>query len=483
MCHRSVTACIVLACAAFGARAELPAEVSAHLAAAGIPEDAVGVVVERLSDGATLLAHGAERSLAPGSTMKVVTSWLALERLGPAYRGRTEMRAVGAIERGVLRGDLVLRGQGDVDLDWQAFERMLQQLRHRGVREIRGDLVLDRSFFSPPRTDVGVEPFDESPEFRYNVVPDALLLNTNLAQVDLVSTSDKLTLALTTPLERVELAADMTLVDRRCEDWEDGWKTPTVQVLRRGVLRIVLHGEFPRGCTASTEINVIDRVTFAERLFHALWSRLGGAHRGRVRDGELSAPGTLVAEHRSRPLADVVRDINKGSDNAIARVTYLTLGALSPEGAGEPTSARAEAEVRGWFERNGVDATGLVLENGSGLSRSERLRPAQLAAVLRAAARGAWSPEFVSSLPIAGIDGTMRRRATSSSPASIRVKTGTLRDTSAIAGYVSTEEGEVRIIAAIVNHPLARREVARPILDELLEWARRQPGRSVRAGP
>jgi D-alanyl-D-alanine carboxypeptidase/D-alanyl-D-alanine-endopeptidase (penicillin-binding protein 4) len=476
MCQRFFAACFVLGLA-FAAHAELPPSVSARLSAAGIPEEAVGVIVERLSDGARLLAHGADRSLAPASTMKVVTSWIALERLGPAYRGRTELRAVGRIDRDVLHGDLVLRGLGDIDLDWRAFERMLEQLRHRGVREIRGDLVLDRSFFMPARTDVGVPPFDEAPEFRYNVIPDALLLNTNLMQVDLSSGSDTLTVALATPLERVSIAAEMGLVERACDDWEDGWKIPAVVASRGGAMQVVLQGNFPRNCTTSTSINVIDRVAFAERLYRALWSRMGGVHRGRVRDGETGAAGTLMAEHKSRPLTDVLRDVNKQSDNPIARVLFLTMGALSPEGAGKPTALRAEAEVRGWFERKGIDTTGLVLENGSGLSRSERLTPLQLAGVLRAAANGPWSPEFVSSLPIAGLDGTLRKRLRGEAPARIRAKTGTLRDTSAIAGYVHTDGGETRIVAAIVNHPLATRQVARPILDELLQWAASQPDR------
>src|SRR5213075_1981051 len=136
------------------AHAELPPGVASRLASAGIPEDSAGVVVRRLSDGVTVLAHGADRSLAPASTMKLVTSWIALEQLGPAYRGRTELATRGRVERGVLNGDL-----GDVDLDWRAFERMLEQLRHRGIREIRGDVILDRSFFRPARTDVGVPPF------------------------------------------------------------------------------------------------------------------------------------------------------------------------------------------------------------------------------------------------------------------------------------------------------------------------------------
>jgi D-alanyl-D-alanine carboxypeptidase/D-alanyl-D-alanine-endopeptidase (penicillin-binding protein 4) len=457
------------------AHAELPPAVAARLASAGIPEDAAGVVVRRLSDGVTVLAHGADRSLAPASTMKLVTSWIALEQLGPAYRGRTEISTRGRVERGVLRGDLVVRGLGDVDLDWRAFDRMLEQLRHRGIREIRGDVILDRSFFRPARTDVGVPPFDEAPEFRYNVIPDALLLNTNLMQLDLASDGREIHVALATPLDRVAVVADMGLIDGPCDDWEKRWKIPTVDTPRAGLVRVTLQGAFPRNCRASTAINVIDREVFAERLFTALWSRQGGTHHGRVRDGEAPAGGEVLAQHRSRPLAEVVREVNKDSDNPMARVVYLTLGALAPGAAQLATAERAEAEVRAWFARNGIDSEGLVLENGSGLSRSERVRPSQLAALLEAAPRGPWWPEFLSSLPIAATDGTMRKRLAEVSAARVRVKTGTLRDSSAVAGYVKGDDGDTYVIAAILNHAAATHEVARPILDELLEWIARRP--------
>ena len=171
----------------------LPANVLTMLNAADIPPDAVGAIVIRVSDGAIVLSHQAGVSLQPASTLKLVTSIVGLERLGPTYRGRAELRTNAELVDGVLpgdltlRGDLVLRGVGNPDLDWQAFQRMLQTLRHTGISDIEGDLILDRQWFQPSRPDVGVPPFDEAPEFRYNVIPDALLLNTNLLQFDLES--------------------------------------------------------------------------------------------------------------------------------------------------------------------------------------------------------------------------------------------------------------------------------------------------------
>jgi D-alanyl-D-alanine carboxypeptidase/D-alanyl-D-alanine-endopeptidase (penicillin-binding protein 4) len=268
----------------------------------------------------------------------------------------------------------------------------------------------------------------------------------------------------------VSVASGFKLGDRACDDWEDGWVLPEVKKGLAGAIRIRLQGDFPRDCTAETSVNLIDRVLYADRLFRATWKRLGGTFTGRVRDGTAPADARVLAEHRSRPLGDVVRDVNKSSDNPITRVLFLSMGAAGAL-PGEVTAVAAEREVRAWMARRGIDAEGLVLENGSGLSRKERIRPAQLAAVLRAAASSPWSAEFMASLPIVAVDGGMRTRLRASSAAErARIKTGTLRDASAVAGYVKDESGETYVVVAILNHESANKRVARPILDALVDW-------------
>ena len=453
-----------------GPAVALPPAVLDQLRAADIPLEGVGVVVQRVSDGATLVSHRADRSLAPASTVKLLTAIVALEKLGPAWRGTTEMRAHGEMSGGALHGDLFLRGMGSPDFDWPAFERMLHRLRNMGVREVRGDLVLDLGFFNPPRSDVGVQPFDEAPEFRYNVIPDALALNMNLIQLDLVSNGAGVSATLMTPVEGISVVSQLTISERSCEDWEDGWVHPHVDRQGRGQIRIRLRGDFPRNCNASTAINVIDRVQFAERLFRALWTRMGGSFIGKVREGETPAGARLVAEHQSRPLSQLVWDINKRSDNPITRMVFLTLGAMSDPTSTQPTARKADAEVRAWMERRGIDPKGLVLENGSGLSRLERITASQLAAVLKAGRESDWSPEFVASVPIVAIDGAMRRRLRGSPAERSRIKTGTLRDVTAVAGYVKDKAGETYIFVAMINHVHAKRSVARPIVDSLIDW-------------
>ena len=452
-----------LACCA---AAEVPPAIQERLRQAGLPDDALAFVAQRASDGRTVASHGPDRSVQPASTLKLLTSIVALERLGPAYRGRTLLLASGPVTNGVLHGDLVLRGEGDVDFDAQALEQVLRVARLKGVRDIRGDLVLDRTFFEPARTDVGLPPFDETPEFRYNVVPDALLLNTNLMELVLVSDTREVRVGISTPLEGVSVKSRLTLVDGDCDSWDDGWQLPEVRTLPRGRIEVVLLGTYPRDCKATTGINVIDRVNFAERMLRAMWKDLGGTFRGRARDGATPAGASVLATHRSRPLSQVVHDIDKSSDNPIARVVYLSIGAASPGEA--PTASRAEASVRRWMAENRIDDAALVLENGSGLSRLERTTAAQLAAVLRAALASPWAPEFMASIPVVGADIKTRLRGVPAS-ANARLKTGTLRNSSALAGYVKDRDGSLYIVVAVLNDDAARKEVARPILDALVE--------------
>ncbi len=460
------------------ANAALPPVVSDALAKAGLPEDSIGLIIERMSDRRVLFAHQAEQSFQTASTMKLLTTAVALERLGPVYRGRSEMRSAGVVSGEVLRGDLVLRGLADADLNTAAFRGMLQSLRQQGITEIAGDLLLDRTFFSPPRLDIGVPPFDESPEFQYNVIPDAILVNGNLIELTMSSTADGFTVRMNQPLDRVVLALAMTLVEGVCKDWEDTWKIPLVERTGDGSIRVVIHGSFPKNCNATTRLNVIDRTEFVDRLFRQLWRELGGRFTGVVREAAAPASARVLAEHRSRGLPDVLRDINKPSDNPLTRSLYLTLGALSPNGDAAATSAaRGEQVVREWLRERGIPDAGLVLDNGSGLSRTERLPPRLLADVLRVMNKSEWAPEFISSLPIVGIDGTMRNRL-KDSPAMgrARVKTGTLRDVVSVAGYVRNADGDWCIVVGLINHPKASHAIARPVVDALIEWLSKETG-------
>ncbi len=468
--------------AASAREAALPERVAALLHEARLPQDALGVIVLRASDGATVFAHRANVAMQPASTLKALTSIVALERLGPSYRAKTELRSAGEVKSDTLTGDVALRGLGDPDFDWRALQGMLQTLRFSGVRMITGDLILDRTYFQPSRPEVGVPPFDESPEFRYNVIPDALFLNSNLMQLEIASDDAGLRIGVTPVLDRVSVESDMQIVEKPCADWEDFWKLPALSKTDDGRIRVTLKGEFPKNCPVKTEISLLDRVDFADRLFRSTWAGLGGTWTGVARDGVTAADTRVLAEHKSRTLAEFNRDILKRSDNPITRLMFLTLGAQSKVAASAslPTTARGEQVVRQWLQEKQINDAGLVLDNGSGLSRTERISAATLAGVLRAAKQSRWAPEFMAGLPIVGVDGGMRKRLADGVAVGVgRIKTGGLRNVVSVAGYVPDVNGELCVVVAILNHDDAKSAVGKPIVDAVLEWVTQVDSRAV----
>ena len=481
------------------AHAQLPESVSMLLRSANIPEDAMGAIV--LRGNATVLSHGAERSMQPASTMKLVTTAVGLEQLGPIFRGRTELRTSADVINGVLKGDLILRGGADTDFNADVLAHMLQTLRNQGIVKIKGDLILDRQLFQPARPDIGTPPFDESAEFRYNVIPDALLLNTNLLDINMNSTDRQLSILMQPPLENVSITSDMKLIKGSCARWEDGWRPPEYRRDASGKLQVILHGTFPQNCSKATSINVLDRNDYADRLFRATWKRLGGTITGTVREAPLTGlPPTaepvgtrMLADHVARALPEVLRDINKTSDNTLARTLFLSLGSLQSDGwlgsrpvamaAPEDTANRARLVIQEWFQRHHIDTQGMLIDNGSGLSRTGRIAPAQLAGVLQAMQQSPWAPEFQSSLPIAALDGTMRKRLLNSPAAArARIKTGTLKNVVAIAGYVPDANNQLCVVVAMINSDLVGNGNGRAAVDALIEWVARSGAMPVVAG-
>jgi serine-type D-Ala-D-Ala carboxypeptidase/endopeptidase (penicillin-binding protein 4) len=449
----------------------LPAAVQQALLNAGVSADALAVVVLPLGKGphSPGFGHQADKLMQPASTMKLVTSVVALDQLGPNLRGFTELRSAAPQEGAVLMGDLVLKGGADPDLGVAEFWALLQELRHLGVRSITGNLVIDRTLWRPARLDVGLPPFDDAPEFPYNMIPDALQLAGNLLPISLASGSDGVVRAATVPaLMGISFESRMQASDSRCNDWDDDWLPATVATTGTNT-QITLNGRFPKNCTQRAQLQLIDRLELAERLFRTLWLDMGGQWAGRAVESASPANTRLLARRLSRTWGEVLRPLNKSSDNALTRMLFLNLGvAAMASDSQSSTLALADQAVRRWFAANSIDASGMVLDNGSGLSRSERISPLQMARLLQVAHSSRYASDLMMSLPTAGVDGTMRNRLkTSPAMGWARLKTGTLRDVTALAGYVSDAQGQPWAVAMMINHDKAA--AARSALDALVD--------------
>ncbi len=470
----------------------LPPAVRAALQRADLPADALAAAALPLAGAQgsrwqRAWGYQAQRSMQPGSTMKVVTSVVALDRLGPNLRGSTELRsAAPLLPDGTLQGDLVLKGGADPELGVPQFWALLQELRATGVHTITGNLVVDRTLWRPARMDLGLAPFDDAPEFAYNVVPDALQLAHTLLPLRLASDGQRLQADTVPPLPGLRLVSRMTLNDERCAAFSSGWQPATVRLEGVGAEQttvIELQGSYPKNCTQRVDLQLLDRQELTERLFAGLWQQLGGRWLGRAVEAA-APPGTrLLARRQARPWGEVLRTLNKTSDNALSRMLFLNLGvpamASDPQ---TPTAALAGAEVLRWFSEHGINSTGVVLDNGSGLSRSERLSPWQLVQVLQVAHRARYASDLLMSLPVPGVDGTMRNRLKDSPAAGwARLKTGTLRNVVALAGYVTDTSGQQWAVALMINHD--RAALGRPVLDALVDHIARLGPPAAPAAP
>ena len=455
----------------------LPQTVTTALLRAQIPPDAVSLLVAD-ADGRAVprLSHRADVQMNPASTMKLVTTFAALDLLGPAYTWRTPVWLDGRVQDGALQGNLVIQGQGDPKLVQERLWLLFQRLQGMGVRQIDGDIVLDHRAFAPPESTPA--DFDGEPLRPYNVAPDALLFNFKAVAMTFVpdAAANLARVRYDLALSGVHLPAAVPLLVAKnapCGDYRAHLKADFTDPTR-----LTLGGSYPLACGEKTwQLAYIDPGSYNARNLEALWRSMGGLVGGQVRDG--TAPLTPASfELVSPTLLEVVRDINKYSNNVMAQQVFLSL-ALPRQTVGESAALTSAAPVKPvtrtmagevvqtWWRQRISTADALTIDNGAGLSRTERVSAQGLLKLLQVAYASPTMSELMSSLPIVGVDGTLRRnRAT---PASAHLKTGSLRDVMALAGYVQGAGGKHLCLVALVNH--ANASEARPALDALVQWA------------
>jgi D-alanyl-D-alanine carboxypeptidase/D-alanyl-D-alanine-endopeptidase (penicillin-binding protein 4) len=444
----------------------LPEPVARALAQAGIPESAVGVYVHEIGAEQPVLSIGAERSLNPASTMKLVTTYAGLELLGPAYVWNTDVLTDGTLTQDVLNGNLYIKGAGDPKLTVESFWLLLRNLRARGVREIRGDLILDRRLFAEEVQDPGA--FDDQPTRPYNTGPSALLVNFKAVTLQFIPDAATRTvrIAVEPPLPQVQIINNLKIADGPCGDWVGKLRLDSQG--NADSARLAFNGTYALDCgEGMRSFSVLGHRQYVGALFAQLWKDLGGTFNGQVRDGATPDQARRLATARSLSLSEIVRDVNKYSNNVMARQLFLSLGMNN---GAQATTATAATGVKQWLALKGLAVPELVLENGSGLSRIERISARNLGAILLNAYASPVMPELMASLPVAAVDGTLRKRLKSAEVAGqAHVKTGSLSGVRSIAGYVLDAQGNRSVIVFLVNHANAFN--AQAAQDALMAWA------------
>ena len=476
----------------------LPPEVDALLARAKVPRDALVAVVtdaapvlnSKVGQAQPLLSWHATSPANPASVMKLVTTYAALELLGPAYTWATPVYVDGTVTGGVLQGNLIIQGKGDPKLVQERLWLLLRRVQGLGIKSITGDILLDRSAFAASTQNPG--DFDGEPLRPYNATPEALLINYKSVVMTFTPNPGAGTAAVAfePPLANVQMQASVPLSAGAggaplgdCSDYRSSLKADFSDPFR-----ISFGGNYPVACGEKVwPIAYTDPASYAERAVLGMWQELGGKLQGRVREGRAPVGLRPAFEAVSPPLAEVIRDINKYSNNVMAQQLFLTLslpqnasqnGNVVPRipASGAPASLEASREVaRNWWRERFGEADLPVFDNGSGLSRLERVTPQGLARMLQTAYVSGSMPELMSSLPVIGVDGTLRRSKSRVSQGWAHLKSGTLSNSTALAGYVHTSSGRRLVVVAIINHPNA--PAARPALEALVDWAVKEGSR------
>ena len=446
----------------------LPPRIQAALQHRGVPEDSLSIYVQDLATGDTPLLWNDTVSRTPASVVKLVTTLVALDLLGPAYRWNTEIYALGEISDGRLNGDLLIKGYGDPFLVTERVWQMLRELRMTGVKNIAGDLLLDDSFFAVNHYDPAA--FDREPLRAYNVAPNALLTNFKVVRYFFEPNGQSVNIRLDPMLENLRVSNKLQLANGPCRGYQRG----ITIIPSQDFSEVTFTGKFPAGCSIyAMDRTALEHNAFTYGLFRYLWEDSGGELDGTWQVAVAPEDQDPLMTFRSQPLSEIITRINKHSNNVMARQLLYTLAA---ERLGAPgTEDNGRKVIRDWLGARKLDFPDMKLDNGAGLSRESRMTARQLGEMLQYAFQMPYMPEYVSSLSLSGIDGTLSRRFRSRALAGkAHIKTGSLDHVSSIAGFFQAKSGARYAVVSLHNYTDIHRGYGDEVQQALLEWLNEQ---------
>jgi D-alanyl-D-alanine carboxypeptidase/D-alanyl-D-alanine-endopeptidase (penicillin-binding protein 4) len=445
---------------------KLPAGVQSALDVRGVPHDTISILVEDVDTGEIVLSWLPDEPRNPASTIKLVTTLVALDLLGPAYQWKTEIYAIGDIEDSRLDGDLLIKGYGDPFLVTERVWQMLRNLRHAGISDIDGKLLIDDSYFDVGNHDPGA--FDRQPLRAYNVAPNALLMNFKVVRYwfEPLHDAGSVRVSLEPALENLRVENRLSLAPGSCRGYQRGITiTPN-----EDVDLMVFSGRFPAGCKRyAMDRTALSHNEFAYGLVSTLWRETGGTLSGEWATAVAPEDEEPLLEFRSLSLAESIARINKHSNNVMARQLMYTLAA---EQDGPPgTEEGGRQVIADWLKEHDIAGAELVLDNGSGLSRKSRITARNMVDMLGHAWRQTYMPEYLASMSLSGLDGTLRRRFRDAKLAGkAHLKTGSLDHVTAIAGFLQAQSGRRFAVVALHNHEDVHRGPGEEVQEALLRW-------------
>jgi D-alanyl-D-alanine carboxypeptidase/D-alanyl-D-alanine-endopeptidase (penicillin-binding protein 4) len=445
---------------------ELPASVRNILDLRQLPADSLSVYVADVETGDAVLAWNADTPRNPASTMKLLTTLVALDILGPSYQWKTDVYALGETRDGRLEGDLLIKGYGDPFLVTERVWQLVRRIRLEGIDEIAGDLLIDDSWFDVGEHDPGA--FDGQPLRAYNVGPNALLMNFKVVRYWFEPDGQKVAIRLDPELDNLSVVNRLTVKQGYCGGYQRGIAVTTNDANDE----VTFEGRFPSGCRRyALDRTALSHNQYVYGLFRMLWRDAGGRFNGSWKNvvQQENDEAEPLLSFRSRPLVEMITRVNKHSNNVMARQVLYTLAA---EVNGPPGTEHGGREViADWLVKNDLEPCKLALENGAGLSRESRICASAMAAMLQFAWQQPYMPEYLASMSLSGLDGTLRRRFRNTDlVGKAHLKTGSLDHVAAIAGYLQSRSGRRFVVVALQNYEDIHRGYGDEVQEALLRW-------------
>lgn len=394
----------------------------------------------------------AEKSFNFASVNKIITSTISLDELGPDFKFKTLFFSNKQLKENRVEGDLIIKGKGDPTLSVENLKDFFHNLKVRGINQIRGNIFLDDSDF---KFQANPEYIDELSHRAYNVQPKSLLIEAGAIEIKFLNQGDNMKLTYKPLIEGIEVINNLKITNRTCVDWKSKIK-PDVIFMDKSI-KIILNGSFSKNCrNKSLFLNALRQDEYLKVAISSILDETeiefdGEIHKQSFTDNELNK-FVLLYEHFSDPLNQLMYQMNKYSLNLFSR--NLALIMMKENSEFDADEFNTNIFFQNWLEKKEIIANEFFIENGAGLSRKSYANTLLFQEVLAYIETSDWKSEIISSMPIAGIDGTLKSMFKNKSFSNAtHLKTGRLKNVFALSGFMKSKKGEDYLVTFVLNGP------------------------------
>ncbi len=450
------------------AHAILPDQVISVLNERKFNQSNISVVAYDITADKMILEHNPDVSRNPASVAKLLTTAIALDIFGPEHRFATELRSYGTPDNGKLHDHLIIKGYGDPNISSHSMTAMVNGLSALGISEITGNLLVDDTYFD--LTNENTQPLDENIYSGYNAIPSATMMNQQAISIKIKVTNSKAKVTTVPPMAGIPVINELKTVNIACNKSRYSYEP----IIESSKVSIRVWGKYSRHCKPIVFKRIgIPPVWLLGQNFTATWHSHGNKLTGnilQVINNNYTLGAQVLYKHLSVPLSEILAQVNKYSNNPKARSLFLSIGSIYNATPSKPSESRQIIEE--WFHKKlGLLTDTQFIDNGSGLSRITKITANNLSALLSYIAKQDYFPAFQNSLPIMGIDGTLKRRMRSTPlEGAAWMKTGSIRGVKALAGYMQTKQGHLLAVSILHEEPRVSQVSANPAHESLLNW-------------